>query len=329
MRLRTLLIALICGVFASQLLAQPRLIKRQEEQKEYPELQVTEKIQEANIQTANNRFATLWWLVDMARADRKVAAKELKDPLNFENTYRLLKFTPRNTYVRYVTDIQELDPDPKTKKIKGSFVLSGFGAAKLDSDAQPPDPENPKRPLGLLAQQKKKVDEATKNGVKAVDIQFNQGRIGIELTQFEFIYETDEESRATVGSRRKSVALFYKKGGDGKMTLDLVVTRIVQDHLRNGVKFIQLVLDPTPLTPEMDDVIIYDRYNQKPTDITVLGMMSNTPNNPHRLHFKQKFYVKLTDHFYRLYRMLAGYAKRDGNDYNQKVLEKLEKTLEY
>jgi hypothetical protein len=57
--------------------------------------------------------------------------------------------------------------------------------------------------------------------------------------------------------------------------------------------------------------------------------MHNTPNNPHRVVFKRDFYLQLLDHFNSLYRMVDGYAKKDSNEYNQKVLKLLKKEMEY
>ena len=99
--------------------------------------------------------------------------------------------------------------------------------------------------------------------------------------------------------------------------------------MKDGVKNVQLIIDPSPTDDQLDDIIIFDRYNQKPANVTVLGTMSNTPVNPHRTIFKQKFYLKVLDHFFRLFRMVDGYAVREGNDYNRNLLEKVDKGLEY
>ena len=318
---------------SASLAAQPRVIDRKTEAERYPDLRTTERVQERNILLATERFNKYWYLVDMARVDRKVAAAEAAEkakgiPPKFENTFRLVKYTPRNVYIRYIRDIENLKKDGsgKVEDGGGNMLLYSYG-----------DPENIKK---LYA---KKLADAQRAKVEAKELTWN-GRCGIELTQFEFIHRIQEQRRVAVGSRRKSLALFWKctaendkitltgeKDKDGKdvYKVDLVVANVIHDHLANGVRHVQTVIDPTPLTESMDDVVILDRYNQKPTDITILGMMSNTPNSPHRLRFKQKFYIKLLDNFYRLYRMVDGYAKRDGDSYNKEVLEKLERGMQY
>lgn len=299
--------------FSSALAAQPRLIDRKEEAKRYPDLQVTESVQDQEVIERLKGLAAYGHLVDMARVDRKTKWQEdYVDPQKFENTFRLLKFTPRNVYVRYVEDIEDLKKTADGK-IKGNFILAGMGAADE---------------LHQLLESK--IADAKTSNVKAEKISYGQGRTGIELTQFDFIYEADEEKNKAVGSLRKSLALYFTGGGKGaEPVLNMVVLTTVYDHLANGVTFKQVVVDPTPLDTNLDDIIIYDRYNQKPTAITVLGTMSNTPNDPHRVRFKKKFYTKVLSHFYRLYRMVDSYARRDGNEYNREVIEKLEDTLEY
>ena len=64
--------------------------------------------------------------------------------------------------------------------------------------------------------------------------------------------------------------------------------------------------------------------------------MSSFPpvmSHPQEIHelarFKQQFYVKLLDHFWRLYSMVANYASKDDNDFNEEVIEDLEHSIDY
>lgn len=284
--------------------AQPKLIDREEEKKEYPDLQQTEAILDKNIQDAYKRISIFGPLVNLAKNDRSKYFKQKEDPFNFEYGLKNIVYTPRNTYIRYVKESPE-------------FLLVGFGTTQE-----------------VLAKIKERIDYVNGQGVKVPQLGF-QNRDGIELTQFEFVYAEDTPSREVVGSRRKSLTLFYDRVNQSTIDtpqdfkLTMVVSRIINHHIRDGVKDVELIVDPDPNTENMDDVIILHRYNEKPTQVIVLGSMHNTPNNPHRVVFKRDFYLQLLDHFNSLYRMVDGYAKKDSNEYNQKVLQLLKKEMEY
>jgi hypothetical protein len=284
--------------------AQPKLIDREEEKKEYPDLQQTEAILDKNIQDAYKRISIFGPLVNLAKNDRSKYFKQKEEPFNFEHGLKNIVYTPRNTYIRYVKESPE-------------FLLVGFGTTQE-----------------VLAKIKERIDYVNNQGVKVPQLGF-QNRDGIELTQFEFVYAEDTPTREVVGSRRKSLTLFYDRVNQSTIDtpqdfkLTMVVSRIINHHIRDGVKDVELIVDPDPNTENMDDVIILHRYNEKPTQVIVLGSMHNTPNNPHRVVFKRDFYLQLLDHFNSLYRMVDGYAKKDSNEYNQKVLQLLKKEMEY
>jgi hypothetical protein len=284
--------------------AQPKLIDREEEKKEYPDLQQTEAILDKNIQDAYKRISIFGPLVNLAKNDRSKYFKQKEDPFNFEHGLKNIVYTPRNTYIRYVKESPE-------------FLLVGFGTTQE-----------------VLAKIKERIDYVNNQGVKVPQLGF-QNRDGIELTQFEFVYAEDTPTREVVGSRRKSLTLFYDRVNQSTIDtpqdfkLTMVVSRIINHHIRDGVKDVELIVDPDPNTENMDDVIILHRYNEKPTQVIVLGSMHNTPNYPHRVVFKRDFYLQLLDHFNSLYRMVDGYAKKDSNEYNQKVLQLLKKEMEY
>lgn len=291
-------------IFNMYILSQPKLIDREEEKKEYPDLQITEQILDKNILDAYKRLSIFGPLVNLAKEDRSKYFKEKQDPLDFNHSLRNIVYTPRNSYIRYV-------------KESSDFLLVGFGTTQE-----------------TLAKIKERIDYVNGQGVKVNQLQFGQ-RDGIELTQFEFIYGEDTPRREIVGSRRKSLTLFYERINQSTIDspqdfkLSAVVSRIIRHHIKDGIKDIELVIDPDPNSENMDDVIILHRYNEKPTNVIVLGSMHNTPNNPHRNTFKRDFYLQLLDHFNSLYRMVDGFAKKDSNEYNQKVIDLLKKAMEY
>ncbi len=296
-------IAAICAV--GVLTAEPKVIDRAAEARDYPDLQQTEKNQDANIVEAYKRLNQYAPLVAMGAKDRATSFKEKAEPLKFEYTFRNIKYTPRNSYVRYVKESPE-------------FILVGLGDTKTVLD--------------LMTEKNKQLNDA---GVQVPNFQF-QTRDGIELTQFQFIFREDSDKIRATGSRRKSVMLFYKAGAGtapdtaGAQALDMVVTRIVEDDYDSGVKDVEVIIDPTPgAAGPKNDIITLHRYNYKVTTCALLGAMSNTPNYPHRVDFKQKFYVHLMDHFDTLYRMVDTYAKRDGNDTNEKTIGRMRNSMDY
>ncbi len=301
---RWLLISLIIFMINIYIWSQPKLIDREEERKEYPDLQQTEIILDKNIQDAYKRLSIFGPLVNLAKEDRSKFFKQKEDPLDFNHTLKNIVYTPRNTYSRYIKESPE-------------FLLIGFGPTQE-----------------ILAKIKERIDYVNGQGVKVPQLQIGQ-RDGIELTQFDFIYSENTPTREAVGSRRKSLMLFYERVNQGTIDtpqdfrLSSVVTKVVSHHIKDGIKDVELIIDNDPNTENMDDVIIIHRYNEKPTNVIVLGSMHNTPNNPHRVQFKRDFYLQLLDHFNTLYRMVDGYAKKDGNEYNQKVIELLKKSMEY
>lgn len=295
---------LAASVLSISLLARGKVIDRAQEKKDFPDLQANEDIQDKNIANAYARLTTFGPLVPLAQEDRMAFFKERQDPNDFRNALRNIVYTPRNTYVRYVKDNADL-------------LLVGFGT-----------------PAETEAKIKEKVQEAVSAGVQVTAPTF-QGREGIELTQFEFIFQENEPGREATGSKRKTLSLFYKRAGQGGVdtekdfVLDFVVARIVEDDLRKGIRDVELVIDPTPGTENMDDVIILHRHNEMPSQAMVLGAMANTPNFPLRNQFKQKFYGHLMDQYNILYRLVDGYARRDSNSYQESVLERLRKSTEY
>ena len=298
------IVGLIIIVSQIYIWAQPKLIDREEEKREYPDLQQTEAILDKNIQDAYKRISIFGPLVNLAKNDRSKYFKQKEDPFNFEHGLKNIVYTPRNTYIRYVKESPE-------------FLLVGFGITQE-----------------VLAKIKERIDYVNGQGVNVPQLGF-QNRDGIELTQFEFVYAEDTPTREVVGSRRKSLTLFYDRVNQSTIDtpqdfkLTMVVSRVVNHHIRDGIKDLELVIDPDPNSENMDDVIILHRYNEKPTQVIILGSMHNTPNNPHRVVFKRDFYLQLLDHFNILYRMVDGYAKKDSNEYNQKVLQLLKREMEY
>lgn len=303
-KLRFLLIGMMLVALNFYLLAQPKLIDREEEKREYPDLQNTEVQLDKNIQDAYKRLSIFGPLVRLAKEDRNKFFKQKEEPLDFKHTLKNIIYTPRNTYLRYI-------------KESADFLLVGFDTTQE-----------------ILAKVKEKVDYVNQQGVKANQLQFKE-REGLELTQFEFIYSEDSPQREAVGSKRKALSLFYERITQGTIDspqdfkLTMVVSRITNDHIKDGVKDVELVIDQDPESENMDDVIIIHRYNQKPTNVIVLGAMHNTPNFPHRVQFKRDFYLLLLDHFNILYKMVEGYAKKDSNKYNEKVIDLLKNSMTY
>ncbi|HNJ05940.1 MAG TPA: hypothetical protein PLB73_16890, partial [Leptospiraceae bacterium] len=76
-------LAVICA--AGVLTAEPKVIDRIAEAKDYPDLQNTEKEQDNNIQDAYKRLTAYAPLVALAAKDRANSFKERAEPLRFEH----------------------------------------------------------------------------------------------------------------------------------------------------------------------------------------------------------------------------------------------------
>jgi hypothetical protein len=292
-------------ISAVSLMAQPRYINRANEKDAYPNLQVAEARQEENVRDVMKRLSDFKHLVEMAREDRITNFNKIKEPNNFQHTLKNITYTPRNTYVRYVREDAE-------------NIFVGIG-----------EKDN------LIAQAQEKIALANQNKINVKNLAFQQ-RDGIELTQFEFIRETvGTKCCIAVGSRRKTITLYYKQAANQtpeaqqELLLDMVVLRVVEDHQRNGVKNVEVVIDPTPLDEDMNDIMVFQRYNMHIPQISLIGSMANTTNYPHRYRFKKTFYNRLNEHFYRLMMLVDNYASKGDNDYNEKLIQEVEKTLDY
>ncbi len=295
---------LLTAIVAGELSAQQLKINRKVEAGSFPDLQKTEDIQDKNISDVYKRLAAFGHLVEMVRQDRLNAFREENvDRLNFDYTHRDVDYTPHNTYVRFVHNGDE-------------FNMVGIGETKR-----------------LMAEVNEKVAVAKAVGVNATEIRFPD-LDGIELTKFDFLYEVINQERIAIGSRRKSIALYFQPGDVGpdqerRFNLEMAITRVVDDNFQEASRNVQLIIDPSPADENSDDVVILHRYNQKPAVVTVLGTMQNSANYPHRIEFKQKFYLKLLDNFFRLFRLVDGYSTKDGNDFNNNLLEHLERGNQY
>ncbi len=298
------LIALLTLALAGNLYAKPRVIDREAEKDAYPDLQITEKKQEQNIISVMKLLSDYGHLVELVQEDRLKYFKAVEEPLEFKHNLKNITYTPRNTYVRY---------------IKGSpnFFFAGLGTTEE-----------------VNALINEKIQEAKAANVNVSEVNIGE-RDGIELTQFDFIKEINGSGKmVAVGSKRKVVSLFYKDTSQQADTeqsrvLDMVIVRITDNHLRNSVKDVELIIDPTPMDDNLDDIIIIHRYNMKVPTVAIMGAIANTPSYPLRNKFKQGFYLKLMDHFYRLYQLVDNYSTMDGNDFHETVIEEVTDQLDY
>ena len=155
---RILILVGATALITTQLSAEdPSLVDVKYENENFPALQKTEENLDKNIQNAYERIRGFGHLVPMAKEDRVLRQKEEADPYDFKNTFRNIKYTPRNTYLRYV-------------KESAPFLLVGLG-----------DPQT------LQQQIQEQAQRAQSAGLQVQPLNFGD-RDGIELTQFDFIY---------------------------------------------------------------------------------------------------------------------------------------------
>ncbi len=176
MKFRKWIIALIAIAVGSSVFAQPRLVNRDEERKEFPDLQETEANQEKNVQETYTNLQRMGFLVKMTEIDRQTIFEEQlpENQYDFTKTFRFVNYTPRNTYIRFVANEQQ-------------FMLNTFGAAD----------EIKKLMDERVAKAKEIKAWSTEQGYK--DINFGGDKKGIELTQFDFIHSTDEKVQRVIG----------------------------------------------------------------------------------------------------------------------------------
>ena len=258
-------VVLFTLLLSSVLFAQWKLVDRQKENKKYQSLQQSGKSWDRNIQEAYGQLAQFGFLVELAKRDRAIAILAEKEPHDFRHDKRDLKFVPWRNNIRYVKEGEQ-------------FLLNSFG--KLSEVKE------------LI---KKKVELAAKNNVTVPNPNIG-GREGVEVSQFGFVYAKDPDKTRAIGSQRKWIGLYFAQPGQNE--LSFASLRVEYHNFRSGVKEIELIIDPSPIDDQMEDIVIVHRYNQTAPKVYLLALMHNNKSFAHRNEFKKKYDAYLRGSFF-------------------------------
>ena len=289
-------------LFSGLVFAQP-LIDRAAEREEFRSLQYAEKIQDKNIQETFDYLETFGYMTDMMKFDRSLAVKAEKEPHNFRNDLRKLKYVPWRNTLRYVKEGE-------------AFLLTSFG-----------DIEEVK---GLI---QSKLTVARSHKIALPEFGYGQ-REGIELTWYGFLYEKGKEKRRAIGSQSKSLTLYFAPTDKNQFNqqnyrLDRATLKIVYHDMLRDSKDVELIIDPTPKDDQMDDIVILHRYNFAPSSVYVLGMMHNNKSFTHRFDFKKKYHNFLRNQFLQMFQRIAKYNKYSENVNHGLHVKRLQKGLSF
>ena len=279
------------------LFAQRRIIDKQEENLKYKLLQQTGKGWDKSIQEVFSQLAQFGFLVELAKNDRATAILAEKEPYNFRYDKRHLKFVPWRSNIRYV-------------KEGDSLLLNSFG--KISEVKE------------LI---NKKIQLATaQNNVKVANPSIGN-RDGVEISQFGFVYAKGPDKTRVIGTQRKWISLYFAQ--PARAELSLATIRIEYHDFREGVKEVELIIDPSPTDKQMEDIVIIHRYNQTVPEVYLLALMSNDKSFAHRNQFKKKYHGYLRSHFLQSLRRMAAYNTLTTHGAHEKEVKRLERGLEY
>ena len=287
--------ALLSTFFLSSLLfAQWKLIDREGEKQQYQSLEKTGKSWDKNVQEAFGQLARFGFLIELAKKDRATAILAEKEPHNFRHDKRELKLVPWRNSIRYIKEGDQ-------------FILNSFG--KIEEIK------------GLVS---KKIQLAAQNNVQVPNLTIG-AREGVEISQFGFIYANDPDKTRAVGSQRKWMSLYYNNPNE----LAAVVLRVEYHNFRAGVKETELVIDPSPVDDQMDDIIILHRYNQVEPKVYLVALMHNDKAYNNRNKFKSKYHGYVRGHFLQMIERISNYNILNPTKAHEKEVDRLERGLSY
>ena len=283
-------------LLGSALFAQRKVIDRQQENLQYKSLQIAGKTWDKKIQEVYKKLEHFGFLVALAKDDRKKAILGEKEPLDFRHDRRHLKFVPWRNSIRYVKEGED-------------FLLNSFG-----------DIEEVK---ALIA---KKIQLAAQNNMTVPKPNIGN-REGFELSQFGFIYVKDPDKTRAIGTQRRRLTLYFS---GPNQQLAAATMRIEYHNFREDVKEIELIIDPTPIDKQMEDIVILHRHNKKEAKVDLLALMHNSKAFANRNKFKSKYHNYLRVHFFQSIQRIATYNVLNPQKFNQKAFERrLERGLAY
>ncbi len=277
--------------------AQEAVVDREKEKKKFKSLYYSEKIWEKNIKSAYDTLGSFGHLVKLAKNDRALSVLSEKEPLNFNHDKVALRYVPWRSSIRYVKEGERL-------------ILNTFG--KLEE---------------VKTLIKSKIDLAKMNKINASDLNIGN-RDGIELSRFGFIRVKDPDKIRAIGSQRDWLSLFFApQGNDKKGLIALATLRTEYNNLRAGVKDVQIIIDPSPMDDNFDDIVIISRYNQDTPSVSLVGLMRNDKSFSHRNEFKRRYHKFLRHEFVQIVKRISKYNSITSNELHTKQFKIMDRNI--
>ena len=145
----------------------------------------------------------------------------------------------------------------------------------------------------------------------------------IEIESYSFIPESDIFTNL-VGIRSKVMRLYYGQGNQASK----IETKFFNHNFLTHEKNQSSIIDPSPMTSDMSDVLITDQLNSSPQYKSALGKIENSISKPMRIVFK-KDYLKNLVNFEKLLKFTESFQIKYGIDADQRVINNIKESLKY
>jgi hypothetical protein len=209
------------------------------------------------------------------------------------------------------------------EKAKGNPEASSLSSGNLDAEGKNLDSiiKNLNEGIaGVLQKYKLMENKDIKIIPYQVDYSVEKDYILIERHMF----MRDMMDVKVVGEKRKSVKL-YGSGG----SLAKIESMIYERDYNNANEHYVEIIDPSPMTEGLDDVIIKQTFNKKLVFNKTLGEMKNTTAFPVRNDFKRNFYIPHLTYFYNTVLSIAETYSKGAKDTDSSVTDFLQRSTQY
>ncbi|MDH5717472.1 MAG: hypothetical protein OEZ22_07510 [Spirochaetia bacterium] len=146
---------------------------------------------------------------------------------------------------------------------------------------------------------------------------FNKGKDYIEIESYSFNGKSYNKNNI-VGMTTKKMKLFFNGN-----TLTKVETSVMQEDYEKRTKTENTIIDVTPLTKDLSDVVITNTVNSGNPYNLIVKDMENTVSNPMRIEFKRNFYLKNLMYFEKLFRYTESFQVQKDKNNDEKIIKEL------
>ncbi len=145
----------------------------------------------------------------------------------------------------------------------------------------------------------------------------------IEIESYSFIPES-YIFKNLVGMRSKIMRLYYGQGNQASR----IETKFYDHNFLTHKKNQSSIIDPSPMTNDMSDVLITDQLGRSPQYKSTLGKIENSIAKPMRTAFK-KDYLQHLANFERLLKFTEDLQIEYGSHVDRKVIKSMKRSLRY